>query len=142
MSFRKLFVDTSAWVAITDSRDTYHASAITFNQEIYRKATLVVSNYILDETYTLLLNNVGYNLTLRFKRKLDLLSQAKVVQVIWITPEVAEQAWEIFERFNTDKQWSFTDCTSYVLMKNYQITEVFTFDHHFSQMGFNRCPLS
>ncbi|WP_448572870.1 hypothetical protein [Trichothermofontia sp.] len=35
---------------------------------------------------------------------------------------------------------SFTDCTSYVVMKQHRITEVFTFDHHFSQMGFIPCP--
>lgn len=127
MSLPKLFVDTSAWVAMTDKRDTYHAPAIAFNQEISRKVTLVVSNYILDETYTLLLINTGYNSpTLKFKRTLDLLIQETIFELIWITPAISEQAWAIFEQFNTDKQWSFTDCTSYVIMKNYGISEAFT----------------
>jgi predicted nucleic acid-binding protein len=39
MSLPKLFVDTSAWVAMTDKRDTYHALAIAFNQEISRKVS-------------------------------------------------------------------------------------------------------
>ena len=140
MSLPKLLVDTSAWVAMTDSRDSYHASAVAFNQEIARKVTLVVSDYILDETYTLLLNNTGYEVTVKFKQKLDVLIQQGVVELIWITPAIAKQTWEIFEQFNRDKQWSFTDCTSYVVMNNHGITEVFTFDHHFSQMGFNRQP--
>jgi len=140
MSLPKLLVDTSAWVAMTDRRDSYHTSALAFNQEIARKVTLVVSDYILDETYTLLLNNVGYHLTVKFKQKLDVLIQQEIVQLIWITPAIAKQAWEIFEQFNRDKQWSFTDCTSYVVMNNHGLTEAFTFDHHFSQMGFNRRP--
>ena len=140
MSLPKLLVDTSAWVAMTDRRDSYHASAVAFNQEIARKVTLVVTDYILDETYTLLLNNTGYHSTVKFKEKLDLMIQQGIVELIWITPVIAKQTWEIFEQFNRDKQWSFTDCTSYAVMKNQRITEVFTFDHHFSQMGFNRCP--
>jgi predicted nucleic acid-binding protein len=47
-------------------------------------------------------------------------------------------AWEIFARFNVAKEWSFTDCTSYAVMKQLGITEVFAFDHHFTQMGFVR----
>jgi len=47
---------------------------------------------------------------------------------------------EVFERFNVDKQWSFTDCVSYVVMKQNEIEEAFAFDHHFEQMGFVRRP--
>lgn len=53
---------------------------------------------------------------------------------------MAAQAWSIFAQFNQDKQWSFTDCVSYAVMKELVITEVFTFDHHFSQMGLRRLP--
>ncbi len=140
MPIPKLFVDPSAWVAICDSRDDCHQPALVFNRKIARKFTLVVTNYILDEIYTLLLNNAGYTKTLDFQRTLEILIQEGVVELIWITPEVARQAWVIFERFNTDKQWSFTDCTSYVVMQEQGITDVFTFDRHFSQMGFNRLP--
>ena len=140
MPIPKLFVDRSAWVAICDSRDDCHPSALAFNRKIARKVTIVITNYILDETYTMLLNNAGYTPTLDFQRKLDIFIQEGVVEVIWITPEIAQQAWVIFERFNTDKQWSFSDCTSYVVMQEQGITDVFTFDHHFSQMGFNRLP--
>ncbi|OLP18511.1 hypothetical protein BST81_10555 [Leptolyngbya sp. 'hensonii'] len=88
----------------------------------------------------MLLSNAGYAATLSFKRKFDILLQTSVVNLIWITPEISSQTWQIFEQFNTDKQWSFTDCTSYVVMKDQGITEAFTFDHHFSQMGFIRRP--
>lgn len=70
---REIFVDTSAWAAITDSKDRYHAAAIKFMQQIARKSHLVITNYILDEAYTLLLMNVGYAATVNFKRKLDLM---------------------------------------------------------------------
>ena len=70
---KRIFVDTSAWVAIGDSKDTYHQQAIVFNQQIARQYRLVITNYILDETYTLLLLNAGYQPTISFKAKLDFL---------------------------------------------------------------------
>jgi len=42
--------------------------------------------------------------------------------------------------YQVDKEWSFTDCVSYVVMKQCEITDVFTFDHHFTQMGFVKQP--
>jgi predicted nucleic acid-binding protein len=133
-----ILVDTSAWAAITDSADQYHEVALLVQEEIEGKYQLIVSNYILDETFTLLLMNVGYQRTLEFKQMLDVLIQAGILQVVWVTAEFAEEAWQVFEQFNTDKYWSFTDCVSYVVMKRDGILEAFTFDHHFKQMGF-RC---
>lgn len=137
---RRIFVDTSAWAAITDSTDANHDAAVAFMQQLARQSHLVITDYILDEAYTLLLRNVGYTATVAFKQKLDLLRQQNIVTVHWVTSLMADQAWSIFAQFNTDKQWSFTDCVSYAVMKELQMTEVFTFDHHFSQMGLRRLP--
>ena len=137
---RQIFVDTSAWAAITDSKDTNHLAAVKFMQQIDRKSQLVITDYILDETYTLLLINVGHGPTVRFKQKLDILRQRGILMVYWVTESVMAQTWSVFERFNVDKHWSFTDCVSHVVMRELGITEVFTFDHHFTQMGFTRLP--
>jgi len=133
---KRLFVDTSAWDALADSADSHHELAQLFQQEITGRYRLVVTNYVLDELYTLLLINVGYARAVAFKHKLDLLVHHKILEVIWVSEALAAEAWEIFERFNADKQWSFTDCVSYVVMKQNAIEEVFAFDHHFEQMGF------
>ena len=63
-----------------------------------------------------------------------------VLDVVWIDQDFAKQSWDVFEQYNVDKQWSFTDYTSYVVMKEFGITEVFAFDHHFEQMGFILLP--
>jgi len=97
---------------------------------------LVVTNYILDELYTLLLMNIGYQRPVDFKRKLDVLVQEGILEVIWVSEGMATEAWTVFEQFNVDKQWSFTDCVSYVVMKQRGIAEAFAFDHDFVQMGF------
>lgn len=136
-----ILVDTGAWVALQDKKDTNHASALHFKNDLLAtKTRLVTTNYILDETYTLLLLDVGYFKTVSFKHALDELIHQMVVVVFHITPDIENEAWEVFERFNQDKQWSFTDCTSKVMMTQLSLVEVFSFDHHFEQMGFVRKP--
>ena len=136
----RLFVDTSAWAAIADASDDQHQAALAYQANIAGRYRLVITNYILDELYTLLLMNVGYTQTINFKRSLDQLIEGGFVEVIWVSELIAHQAWQVFEQFNVDKLWSFTDCVSYVVMQNHGITEVFSFDRHFSQMSFIRYP--
>jgi uncharacterized protein len=136
---KQVFVDTSAFAALADKNDDNHAKAVDFNKTI-SGIRLVTTNYVLDELYTLLLLHAGYSKTVQFKHRLDFLITRKALVVVWISEAIATQTWQIFEQFNTDKQWSFTDCTSYVVMKDQGITEAFTFDHHFLQMGFIRRP--
>ena len=137
---KKIFIDTSAWDAIEDSGDANHEAAMIFKDEIANRYELITSNYILDETYTLLLINIGYERTVAFHRQLEMLIKAGVLQVIQLSENIVENAWNIFEKYNQDKCWSFTDCTSYAAMKELDIDEVFSFDRHFEQMGLIRKP--
>ncbi|MBC6475154.1 MAG: type II toxin-antitoxin system VapC family toxin [Hormoscilla sp. GM102CHS1] len=133
---KKLFVDTSAWYAISDLGDTNHKAALAYRNEIVKKNRLVVTNYIWDELYTLLLMSLGYRKTVDFKSQLDILVTTNIIEVVWVREDTAREAWAIFEKYNVDKHWSFTDCVSYVVMKQLGITEAFTFDRHFAQMSF------
>ncbi len=136
----QLFVDTSAWDALADNPDKHHLSAIRFRDEMAGRRKLLTSSYIFDELFTLLLLNIGYGPTVEYKKKLDILIAEHVLDMIWIDDAIAIEAWDVFEKYNADKLWSFTDCTSYAVMKRLGITEVFAFDHHFEQMGFLRLP--
>ncbi len=111
--------------ALADKNDKYHDVALQFRDQIAGKVKLITSDYVLDELYTLLLINIDRRIY--FRNQMD---KAKT----------CKKAWNIFEKFNTDKKWSFTDCTSYAIMKEKRIKEVFGFDHHFEQMGFLRRP--
>lgn len=137
---KRLFVDTSAWDDIADKGDKNHAIALQFRDDIAGQFILVTSDYILDELYTLLLMNVGYQQSIQFKSKLEVLIAENVLEVVWVTHDIHDRAWQTFRKFNVDKQWSFTDCTSYTYMKDAAIIDVFAFDRHFEQMGFNRKP--
>ena len=136
-----MFVDTSAWDAIEDSGDRHHVAALRFKEELAQQRTrLYVTNFVLDECYTLLLSNIGYTRTVAFKRTIDLMRASGILVVVHVSEEIEQAAWAVFERFNQDKQWSFTDCTTKVVMDNLGLSQVFAFDHHFEQMGFLRCP--
>jgi len=137
---RQIFVDTSAWSAINDDDDPNHEIALLYNDEIAENCRFVVTNYILDELYTLMLMNHGYQDTIDFKGQLDIMIQGGILEVVWVTQDIATEAWNVFEKFNVDKEWSFTDCVSYAVMKQLEINETFTFDHHFEQMGFVKQP--
>jgi len=133
---KRVFVDTGAWDAIADGADEHHLAALRHKEDLAGQYSLVVTDYVLDELYTLLLMNVGHQRTVAFKGQLDALAREGVLEVVWVSQEIAAQAWQVFERFNVDKEWSFTDCVSYTVMKRLGINEVFAFDHHFAQMGF------
>jgi len=54
-----------------------------------------------------------------------------------MTPEWEDEAWQMFKRY-TDKACSFTDCTSFVVMRHRGMREAFTNDHNFEQVGYQR----
>lgn len=136
----KIFIDTSAWDAIEDSNDSNHEIAMIFKDDLQDDCLLITTDYVLDETYTLLLLNIGYEHTIVFQQHIRNLVQAGILRVVHVSSIIYEEAWDVFTKFNVDKKWSFTDCISYSVMKQLDIETVFAFDHHFEQMGFNRKP--
>ena len=57
---KELFVDTSTWMAIADANDVNHPAAVAFQSQMSGPRRLIVTNYILDELYTLILMDLGY----------------------------------------------------------------------------------
>jgi len=63
------------------------------------------------------------------------------VRVIYITREIENKSWELFKKYS-DKEFSFTDCTSFVILqglfedKRVKEVKVFASDNHFCQMGY------
>ena len=109
----RLVVDTSAWAAIADVSDDQHQVALAYQAKIAGRYRLVITNYILDELYTLLLMNVGYTQTINFKHRLDQLIQCGFVEVIWVSESIAHQAWQVFEQFNKEAGFRFRPAMSY-----------------------------
>lgn len=134
---RPLFVDSGAWLAVYDQADQYHRSAIAlWNDLRTQPVRFITSDYVLDETYTLLKLRAGLRAAVALHRMLE---TSRIVTVAEVSSSVFQAAWKVFEGY-TDKAWSFTDCTSLVIMRQLNLTEAFVFDEHFRQMGFVTLP--
>lgn len=130
---KRLFVDTNAWIALSNKRDQLHNPALKINRELLRDGYYyVTTNFVLDETYTGLLIKIGHFAAVGFGEKIR---STQAVQIIHINEVIEEEAWRLFKQCS-DKDFSFTDCTSFIVMRQLNLIDAFTSDHHFEQMGF------
>lgn len=131
-----IFVDTSAFLALVNEKDNNHAVATQFLEEIkngkIRIKKIITSDYIIDETITRIRYSVGHKEAVEWGT--DILA-SRVIEKIEIGSEIFLSAWELFCTYK-DKNLSFTDCTSFALMKKKGIEKVFSFDGDFERMGF------
>lgn len=56
-----------------------------------------------------------------FHNRIQRMRQGGILDIIHISKEIEEESWHVFEEFNKDKMWSFTDCTSKVVMDSLRI---------------------
>jgi len=124
-----VFVDTGAWFAYFVRRDPDHTLARKWVSN--NNSQLITSDYILDELFTLLKLRESYAVAVAAGK---ILIEEKICQIIKITPDDFTRAWNAFVQFS-DKDWSFTDCTSKMIMECLNISVAFSFDEHFDQFG-------
>ena len=138
MKAAPLFVDTSAWIALLDLSDGQHERASRFWHGCLAEGRrFLTSDYVLDESFTLLRRRRnGLKLATVLH---DLVRESDLVVETEIGPELRELGWEIFVGFQ-DKVLSFTDCTSFALMRSRQLLEAFSFDADFQRAGFITRP--
>lgn len=129
----KLFVDTSAWYALNDRDDQFHQQALEKLLQIKsERIEVITSDYVFDESVTLISARIGHRAAVSFG---DSMLKSNVRQMLTISDDVRLAAFELFRKY-ADKTLSFTDCTSFALMKRYKLKTAFTFDAHFRQVGF------
>ncbi len=133
-----IYIDTGAILARYLAKDQYHEPAAAFWEELKTwNEGLVTSNFVLDETATLLGRRAGY---LFASKRLESIYASNLLQ-IWRPDRDDElRAIDWFAKFS-DQEISFTDCISFVLMKRGYIQHVFSFDRHFDTAGFKRLPV-
>jgi uncharacterized protein len=131
---RVVFLDTAYVVAVETKNDQYHAAA-TPHWNMQRGAPalkLVTTSFVLAEIVSLL------NARRAHDRAVEVgtwLFRSPTVQLIQVDSDLFQQAWSYFVQ-QDDKQYSLTDCISFLVMKRMRISTAFTFDHHFRQAGF------
>jgi predicted nucleic acid-binding protein len=133
---KRVFLDTSAFVALADRDDQFHHAAVEKLAQLRReRLAQVTTNYILAETYTRLRRLLGLPATLQFGYGLRRLVSEGQMSMVYAEPALDEAAWDIFHRY-ADQDFSFVDCTSFAWLRAAGEVIVLAFDDHFSWMGF------
>jgi predicted nucleic acid-binding protein len=132
----KVFVDTSALMAVVDRDDANHADAREEWQSLLeRDATLLCTNYVLLETFALVQHRLGIEALLTL--------QSDVVPVLttqWVDA-VAHDAAVAALLTSRRRRLSLVDCVSFEVARRLGITMAFVFDRHFVEQGFQCLPI-
>lgn len=132
-----IFIDTGAFIARYIARDEHNKDAVTFWESLEKnRDKIFTSNFVLDETFTLLGRKADYRFAAE-RAKIIFSSSAITI----LRPEDKHEiaALKLFEKY-ADNEVSYTDCISFVLMKEHRIARVFSFDRHFKNAGFILLP--
>ncbi len=135
MRRKRLFVDTSALLAVMDGGDFFHPKALEgWKQWLTEDVVLVSSNYVILETTALLQRRIGMEAVALFYE--DILP---VIQVEWVVPDIHRSA--VAALLAARRQdLSLVDCTSFELMRRLGLRTAFSFDWHFAEQGFEVLP--
>ena len=129
----EVFIDSSAFKALVDENDDFSVEAERLLEILKKKnCSLLTSNFILDESFTLLRVKCGLEKAL-ILREFLIRGQPKI-KVARVMVKDETEAWKWFT-----KDWSklsFTDCVSFAVMKRMGVKRVFSFDRHFARVGF------
>lgn len=126
-----IFVDTSFWIAATLRPDGFHAQA---RKLLLDRAgeTFVTSNHVLGETWTFLRSRSRHAVAVDF---VDHAAAAERLDIRFVSAELEREAWTWLRR-RDEREYSFVDATSFVLMRKLRIREAFAFDGDFTAAGF------
>jgi uncharacterized protein len=129
----RLFVDTGYVIARFNRRDQYHEKAKQFSPAIAESRELWTTDAVLLEIAAAFSHPQHRSIAIGIWDEFHGASGHCLVREA--AGERLEQSVELF-RMRSDKSWSLTDCLSFVVMREEQLLDALTPDHHFAQAGF------
>ncbi|MDO8690606.1 MAG: PIN domain-containing protein [Dehalococcoidia bacterium] len=128
---RRVFFDSGAYLALLDAQDENHTAAVDLLNQLadarYRPFT---TNAVVFESYSLVLSALGRDHAFRFLAGLE----SGNTVIVRVGPSDEQLAKEILHKYD-DKEFSFVDALSFVVMERLRIPVAFAFDRHFTQYG-------
>ncbi len=135
---RKVFVDTAAWIALMNVDDDFHEQAKQVKAQLKQdKYYLVTSDFVLLEVADGFASPDVRSQTISFINRLNNLQGLLIIP---ISQTMFNEGWKLYSQ-RLDKGWGLTDCISFVIMQQQEITIAFTSDKHFEQAEFTRLLL-
>ncbi len=111
-------------------RNAHHAKAISLSTN--NRSTILTTEFVVVELLNFFSKVSGRSIVAEFVRSLQGDQDTIIVPA---SQELVRRGFELFER-RPDKQWSHTDCISFVVMEEHGITNALTSDADFEQAGF------
>ena len=130
-----IFVDSSAWIALSNPRDRHYDEAITiFNRLLQRRIQIVTTDYVIDETVTRLRYDLSHAAAVKYLNVIERTVQEDTLAVMGVDKRLFQETLRLFRQYDFARL-SFTDCTSFAVCQKHKIAEVFAFDSDFGMVG-------
>ena len=129
----EIFLDTAYAIALSAPTDEHHQQALQLAGRLELQQTRIVTSRAV-------FLEIGSALAkLRYRKAavqlLQSLEDDPAVEIVPLTEELYRRALLLFAD-REDKEWSLTDCLSFLIMQDRQIQAALTTDEHFQQAGF------
>lgn len=125
-----VFADTYYYAALLNPADAGHARALAFARTCVRP--VVTTAWILTELGDGLCNSANRHV---FAKLLSMMRSDPTTMIVPAEQELMDRGVGLYLA-RPDKEWSLTDCISFVVMQDRNLSEALTGDHHFEQAGF------
>ena len=130
-----IFIDTGAWITLTDKSDQYHREAAQIYSQLKNKRKrFVTTDYIIDETVTRLRYDTNHQIVVKSLDLINISEKTGILRVTYVDERLFQKAISIFRQYESTIL-SFTDCVSFATCKMHKIHEAFAFDQHFTMIG-------
>jgi predicted nucleic acid-binding protein len=124
-----LCADTFFFLALLNKKDSFHEAALRYGS---KSLPLLTTAWVLTEVGDALSDPENRDAFLRLLNTLQLASDARIIPP---SESLFQRGVDLY-RERSDKDWSLTDCISFVVMQDEGVTDALTGDHHFEQAGF------
>ena len=134
-------MDTSAWVALVFPRDSNHREAAALYRRLSQeRVTLVTTDYVMDETLTLLRSRgfTGKRMA-AFRQEIEAACKQSSLRLLMTDESAFHRTWDFFLKHESLGA-SFTDCHLALAARRIEADGIFSFDSHFEAMGFRVLP--
>ncbi|MBI3991367.1 MAG: type II toxin-antitoxin system VapC family toxin [Candidatus Omnitrophica bacterium] len=129
-----VFVDSFSWIALINKSDNHHEVSLkTIEDFLNKQVKLITTNYVVIETINALSKVEFRKAVIEF---IDKLEKSPSVEIVKITDEIYNNAWRLYQQ-RMDKDWGIIDCTSFEVMRIFNLKKAFTNDKHFKQAGYS-----
>jgi predicted nucleic acid-binding protein len=127
----RVFVDTSAFLALGVASDSAHERAVRAFEGIRaRRETLVTSSYVLVETYALLARRHGLEAVRVFRD-----TMAPLLGVVWVEATLHDRGLDLMLKLGK-RAVSLVDTVSFLVIRDHKLDVVFAYDGDFEEQGF------